>query len=970
MIDKAVNACKLLRKRISVRQVEVTTTMLGEKQNQLPAGRKMGHYEILGLIGKGGMGEVYRALDTKLRREVAIKVLPATFARDPDRLARFRREAQLLASLNHENIATIHGLEQFESVHFLVMELVPGETLADRVRVGPLEVEETLRICGQIAAALESAHDKGVIHRDLKPANVKVTPADKVKVLDFGLAKAFAADPTSDVYDSNSPTLSASPSIPGAIIGTAAYMSPEQARGKVVDKRTDIWAFGCVLYELLTAKQVFAGETVTDILGAVLHKEPDWTLLPETTPASIRVLLRRCLEKEARRRFRDAADVRIEIEDALNAPLSAELAVVKAPFRSVWGRGLIWALAGAMVAAAVAAIAIFSKPPAQQPVSRVTITLPLGQHLASLDQPAIAISPDGKNLVYVAVQSSDVAPASGRPLGQRDAGATGTQQLFLRPLDSLESKPIAGTEGATGPFFSPDGQWIGFFASGKLKKVSVNGGSAITLASAPNPGGASWSSQGTLALQPIAAPQGLQQVSEEGGTPEALTRLVKGDYVHRWPEFLPGGKAVLFAGSATFGAWSNAQIAVQPVGSSERKNLAQGGTQPRYAPTGHLLYLQSGTLMAAPFDSRGLVLTGAAVPALEGVMQSLATGAAQYSISSTGTLAYLAGGATGGQSHLVWVSRNGEEQSIPAPTHSYEYPRVSPDGRRVAVAIGDRETQTWVYDVARGTLNRLTFEGNVNTVPTWSPDGKRIAFRSTRTGAPGGNMFWQASDGSGGDERLTTSENLQGPSSFSPDGQLLAFQDNNPDTGRDIWVLNLKDRKAQPFLKTPYEDTAPKFSPDGKWLAYSSDESGRREIYVQPYPGPGGKWQISPDGGQEPVWNPKGGELFYRIESKMMAVDVQVGQVSRPARSEDGSARPKDRSGDLSLPGFSAGKPRMLFEGPYLPTTASFPYYDVSPDGQRFLMLKPVESQTSAPTQINVVLNWFEELKKKVPTGK
>lgn len=428
--------------------------------------------------------------------------------------------------------------------------------------------------------------------------------------------------------------------------------------------------------------------------------------------------------------------------------------------------------------------------------------------------------------------------------------------------------------------------------------------------------------------------------------------------MHRWPEFLPDGKALLFAGSATIVAWNDAQIAAQPTGAGERKNLAQG-TQPRYAPTGHLLYAQSGTLMAAPFDARRLALAGAAVPALEGVMQSMATGAAQYIVSSTGTLVYLAGGIAGSQSRLVWVSRNGEEQPLPAAPHNYVFPRVSPDGRRVAVAIAEQETQVWVYDVSRDTLTRLTFEGDNNNGPAWSPDGRRIAFRSNRAGP--GNLFWQAADGSGSAERLPRSDYLQIPNSFSPDGQLLAFIEVNPETGRDIWVLRLADprqagaevRKAQPFLRTPYDESAPKFSPDGRWLTYSSDESGHREVYVQPYPGPGGKWQISTDGGQEPVWNPNGRELFYRSGSKIMAVDVN---------------QSRDSNGAVAS-GFSAGKPRMLFEGPYVATPTSFPYYDVSPDGQRFLMLKPVESQTSAPTQINVVLNWFEELKRRVPSG-
>ena len=485
------------------------------------------------------------------------------------------------------------------------------------------------------------------------------------------------------------------------------------------------------------------------------------------------------------------------------------------------------------------------------------------------------------------------------------------------------------------PFFSPGGDWVGFFADGKLKKVSVNGGPVATVANAASSGGASWSSQGTLTFQALA----LQQVSQEGGPPQPLTRTVNPDYFHRWPDFLPSGTAVLYTGSPTNAAWNNTRIFVQPVARGDQKNLAQGGTQPRYAATGHLLYAQGGALMAAPFDAQRLALTGAAVRALEGVMQSTVSGAAQYHVSSTGTLVYLAGGLVGWDASLVWVGRNSDEQLLPAAPRTYQFPRVSPDGRRIAVSVADEESQIWVYDIQRDTPTRLTFEGNSNSALAWSPDGRRIAFRSNREGPD--NLFWQASDGSSMVERLTASDHLQAPNSFSPEGQLLAFMQQNPETGRDVWVLNLADRKAKPFLKTSYEETAPKFSPDGKWLGYTSDESGRREIYVQPFPGPGGKWQISTDGGQEPVWNPKGGELFYRSGKKIMAVDIDTQS------------------------GFSAGKPRMLFEGPYLPTPASFPYYDVGPDGERFLMLKPVESQTAAPTQIHVVLNWFEELKQK-----
>jgi eukaryotic-like serine/threonine-protein kinase len=897
----------------------------------LAAGTRLGSYEVVAQIGAGGMGEVYRAHDSKLARDVAIKVLPTNFVNDPERLSRFQREARMLAALNHPNIATIFGLEQSGGVTCLVMELVPGETLAERVKAGPLPIEEALKIAVQIAEALEAAHEKSIIHRDLKPANVKLTPEGKVKVLDFGLAKAFAGDGTND-DPSNSPTLSAAATMQGVILGTASYMSPEQARGKACDKRTDIWAFGCVLYELLTGKQAFHGESTTEILAAVLREEPDWQALPASTPVKIRDLLGRCLQKDKTQRLRDAGDARIEIHEALTAPPSLSPSFA-APVRGTSALGqrtpIFTVLGTLLLGGLVTGLAVWNLKPAPapppMPVTRTVITLPLGQQLAGLDGgPAVAISPDGTHLAYVARQGS-------------------TQQLYLRAMDSLEAKPIPGTEGGVNPFFSPDGQWLGFFAGGKLKKVSVSGGGAVTLGDATYPLGASWGSQGMIAFAPTNM-SGVQQVPDAGGAPQPLTRLEKEQTTHRWPEFLPGGKAVLFATGINSSNWTSAQVAVQSLVVGEgRKLIQEGATQPRYAPSGHLVSAQGGSLMAVPFDAQRLTAKGAAVPVVEGVMQSPVTGAAQYSFSTTGSLVYVPGGVQSAQLRLVWVNRNGAEQSLAVPMRAYQFPRFSPDGRRVAVVVADQQTQIWLYDLSRETLTRLTFEGNSNTNPTWTPDGKRIAFSSSREGSP--NLFWQMADGSGGLERLATSDYFQGPNSWSADGQVLAFVEVSPTTQRDIWVLRLGDRKAQPFLRTPFTESAPRFSPDGHWLAYTSDESGRFEIYAQPYPGPGGKWQISTDGGREPVWNPNGRELFYRSGDKMMAVDV------------------------TTQPSFSVGKPRMLFEGPYMPTPSTFPDYDVSPDGQRFLMLKPVEQTGAAPTQINVVLNWFEELKRRVPTG-
>ena len=883
----------------------------------LANGSRLGPYEVISAIGAGGMGEVYRARDSKLGRDVALKVLPQGFARDADRMARFQREAKVLASLNHPNIATIYGLEDSGGTHALVMELVEGPTLADRIRSGPIPIDEALKIAKQICDALEYAHERGIVHRDLKPANVKVTNDDAVKVLDFGLAKAIEGD-ASSMDITNSPTISRLATQAGILLGTAAYMSPEQAKAKPVDRRADIWAFGCVLYEMLTGKRIFRGESVTETLASVIKSEPDWSQLPEATPMRVRVLLQRCLQKDPKQRLRDIGDARISLEEVLSgAPEGAAALAAAVP---AWRRTLPWA--GGLLAVVITAAAVWTlKPspaPPARPVTRTVILLPPGQRLAGLSDPALALSPDGSELAYVATTQD---------------GAV--RQIHLRAMESGEARPVSGTEGAVGPFFSPDGQWLGFFEHGRLRKIPITGGVAQTLADAPVPAGASWSSRGMIAFTPVYNIGPVQEVSEAGGTPKPWTHVAQGESVHEWPEFLPGSKAVVFqAGS---------DVAMQLEGASERRNLIQGqeGTMPRYVSSGHLIYAQAGTLMAVPFDLQRLEVRGAAVSVVQNVLRGPTPGAVQYSVSNTGSLVYVSGSSQGSNSRLVWVSRSGAEQPLAAPTKNYAFPRLSPDGRRVAVGSGG---QLWLYDSARDTLTRFTFEGNSNLYPTWTPDGKRIAFTSDKEGP--GNIYWQMADGSGGLERLTTSQNLQAPVSWSPNGERLAFIELSPTTAADIWVLRLSDRKAQAFLQTPAYEGAPQFSPDGRWMAYASDASGRREIYVQPYPGPGGKWQISTDGGNEPVWDRSGRELFYRNADKMMAVDI------------------------TTQPSFSAGKPKMLFEGRYVPNTATIPNYDVSRDGQRFLMLKGAEQEQAAPTQINVVLNWTEELKRLVPNGK
>jgi len=856
---------------------------------QLAFGTQLGPYRIEGLLGAGGMGEVYRAHDTRLNRDVAIKISARQFS------GRFEREAHAIAALNHPNICHLYDV----GPNYLVMELVEGPTLGERIKQGSIPLEEALAIARQIADALDTAHEKGITHRDLKPGNVKIKHDGTVKVLDFGLAKIGGAP---SIETDNSPTLTIDDTETGVILGTASYMSPEQAKGKAVDRRADIYAFGAVLYEMLTGQRLHQGKTTAEVLASVIHEEPRW----DRVPAQVRRLLQRCLEKDPQKRLRHIGDVLALVDDA---PATSEP-------RRRWRMALVSTLACILVASLAALAFWLFKPAVPKPVTRLAMSLPPGQRLA-LDRPAIAISPDGTRLAYAALQGS-------------------ASQLYLRAMDGLEARAIPGTEDARYPFFSPDGQWIGFAAGGKLKKVSLSGGPPVSLADVSAglsdfPLAASWGTQGVIAFS--GGPSGaIQEISDTGGNVQPLTRLEKEEFVHFQPELLPDEKGLLF-NIATNNA-GPPRVAVQSLGTGERRELLQAGRRPRYAPSGHLVYSLGGNLMAAPFDLRSLAVTGASVPVVEGVQ------ALQYSFSLTGSLVYVPGSVRAAQLKLVWVDRKGTEQPVPAPAHNYVMPRISPDGNRVAAEIEEANGQIWLYDLARDTLTRLTFEGANNIAPVWTPDGKRIAFKGAAN-----RLFWQPADGSGVAEELTSSPLAPNnfPSSWSPDGQALVFVKQAAPV-MSLWILPLKDRKPQPFGHSQSRETAARFSPDGRWMAYDSNESGRDEIYVRPYPGPGGKWQISTEGGMEPVWNPKGRELFYRNGDKMMAVEV----TTRPA--------------------FSAGKPRLLFEGAYVPTPRSLPNYDVSPDGQRFLMLEASE-QGQAPEQINVVLNWFEELKRRVPTS-
>ena len=891
----------------------------------LVPGTKLGPYDIVGPLGAGGMGEVYRARDTRLGRDVAIKILPAQFSNDVVRKQRFEREAKTISSLNHPHICVLHDIGSQDGVHYLVMECVEGDTLAKRLEKGPLGLEQVLKYGAQIADALDKAHRAGIVHRDLKPGNIMLT-ATGAKLLDFGLAKPAAA--LASVVTMTAVVTQDSPvTEQGAIVGTFQYMSPEQVEGKELDGRSDIFSLGAVLYEVVTGKKAFEGKSQLSVASAILEREPaPISSIKALTPPALDHAIRRCLAKDREERWQTARDLKLELKWVSESGSQAipPQAVPAEVSRRPWRAMAVWGV-GSLLLAALTGLAIWSlRPVPSKPVSRFVITLAPGQRLAGLDEPAVVLSPDGKQLAYVAMQG-------------------GRQHLYLREMDSLDATLIPNTEGAVNPFFSPDGQWLGFFAGQKLKKVSVSGGAAITLSDSPQPRGASWNSEGTIAFAPMQASP-LQQMPAAGGAPQPLTQLEKGEVTHRWPEFLPEGEDLMFATAAHSFHWSNGRITIQRLRTGERRNLIAGATNPRYASSGYLLYAQGGNLMAAPFDPRRLAITGAAVPVVEGLLQSRTSGAAQYSVSAMGSLAYVPGGVQSDQRKVVWVNRDGVEQSIAAPARAFVFPRISPDGRQAAIGVTEDEEHIWLCDLPRGTLTRFTFEGNVNLNAIWTPDGKRLTFQCNKDGPA--NIYWQRADRSGGVERLTTSEYVDVPMSWSADGQHLAFIEIDPTTGYDVWVVGLGDRKARPFIRTPFSECAPRFSPDGHWLAYISNESGRYEVYVQPYPGPGGKWLISAEGGTEPAWNPNGREIFYRSGDKMMAVDV------------------------VTHPNFTADKPRVLFEAPYLLSPATSPNYDVSPDGQRFLMLKPADAGEGVPTQINVVLNWFEELKQRVPSEK
>jgi serine/threonine protein kinase len=880
-------------------------------------GKTLAHYEIIEQLGKGGMGEVYQAKDTKLVRDVAVKVLPEEFARDTDRVARFQREAKLLASLNHPNIAAIYGLEESGDTHFLVLELVEGDTLADRLKHGFIPVEEALKLALQMAEALEAAHEKGVIHRDLKPANIKVTSDGKVKILDFGLAKVFTGD-QGEVNLADSPTISVAATQKGVILGTAAYMSPEQARGEMVDKKADIWAFGVVLFEMLTGRQVFTGRTVSDTLASVLAREPEWNGLPPNLHFRIRLLLERCLQKESKNRYHDIADARIDIQEALVDPektLSQALEVKENRGRLV--TIFPWAAATLILGLFIAGMGVWKlREPKPNDTMRFEYHLPDDQQYNPNALLYLAVSPDGKKIAY----STD-------------------EGIYLRPINEFRASLIFGTnENPHLPFFSPDGQWIGYFSisDNQLKKVSISGGAPKPIADCNWVAGAMWNPDETIVYGDLN--RGIMKVSAQGGTPEVLIEAESEECI--LPQMLPNGKTVLFTHYDDRGITT---ITVQSLESGERKLLFDG-LDAHYLPTGHIIYYSDNKLFAVPFNLDTLEVTGTAAPIIENAMR--------YAVSDSGVMIYIPDYvATLINRSLVWVDRDGNEKPLMVQPAEYIDCRISPDGSRVALTMGTAgmNEDIWILDLASEIPTRFTFNESMDNTPLWTPDGNRIVFWSNRQE---GGIYWKSSDNTGNVEKLgPISGRWIFPSGWSEDGKIMVLEMGSEDSGgKDIIAMSMEgDHPTKKLLSKGHLETNPRISADGQWMAYTSNESGQNEIYVRPFPlVEAGIWQVSIGGGHSPLWAPDGRELFYRSGVAVMAVPIET------------------------EPTFKIrGRPEELFRDKYFLNTFGYSW-DISHDGNMFLMVQRLtirssESKSEIPPKMAIVTNWFEELKQKVP---
>jgi Tol biopolymer transport system component len=904
----------------------------------LETGTRVGVYEVTGKLGEGGMGEVYLAHDTALGRDVALKVLSDAFVADPDRLARFQREAKVLASLNHLNIGGIYGLETLGNAQALVLELIDGPTLADRIKDGPIPIEDSLEIAKQIADALESAHEQGIVHRDLKPANIKVRPDGTVKVLDFGLAKAVSQS-ASGTSAAESPTVSLTGATQmGMVIGTAAYMSPEQAKGKPIDKRTDVWAFGAVLYEMLTGKKAFPGDDVSDTLATVLKSEPEWDELPSDTPRAILRLLHRCLAKDKKVRLREVGSAIVEIHDA-EEEQPVDSRVSAAPEKSgVLFRPIV-VLPAVIAVALLAGLSVwFMTQAVPEPVARFHIPLAAGQVFSAPFRPSVIISPDGLNVVYVANNS-----------------------LWLRPIDQLEATEISGTDGASSPFFSFDGQSIGFWSSGQLRKVAVTGGAPVTIAEVrDDPDGPVWGSDNMIRYGHAG---GIMQVSGASGVPETLVAIDEPEAAHG-PQMLPDGESLLFTlRSEGPGTWNSSEVVVQSSVTGERVVLFTG-RDARYLSTGHIVYSLDNVLFAVPFDLDTHAVLGGPVPLVENVAQVGSTGgAAQFSISADGTLILIpttdvveeVGGF-----RLVWLSSSGEQVLTAAPPRSYRRTRISPDGTRIAAQIVDQQTgnrDIWIWRIGQGPLTRLTFSSGFDGNPIWTPDGERVTFAANSDGTPG--VYSKQSDGTGDVELLfeASPEEPVTPWAWTSDGRLVVTKSVNGQErlSGDIAVVD-KDGTLQTLLDSDFSETQPALSPNERWLAYSSNESGRFEVYVQPFPNvDDGKWQISINGGGGPVWGPDGRSLYYRESvNRLMIADVSEGD-----SVSFGGIREYSESANVRLTTVQEIAGALGVRRPY----------DIHPDGDRMLVrvMGDGELDGNAFQGFVVTQNWFSDLRSRVP---
>jgi serine/threonine protein kinase/Tol biopolymer transport system component len=889
----------------------------------------LAHYTILSKIGAGGMGEVYRARDTRLDREVAIKVLPSIYANDPDRLTRFEQEARATSALNHPNILTVHDIGTNNGSPYIVAELLTGEELREQLDNAGLPQRKAIDYAQQIADGLAAAHEKGIIHRDLKPENLFVTTDGRVKILDFGLAKLRPQ--RGDVVSSELATAKQITD-PGTVMGTVGYMSPEQVRGINADHRSDIFSFGAILYEMLSGKRAFRRETMAETMTAILKEEPEE--LSETTTKFdpvVERIVRRCLEKSPEHRFQSTRDLSFALKSLSATSFSSSSQEnqpnVVPPFpRSLKSKHLLWGVvamaAGLVIGGMIVWLATrnVSQPSTPSLVRRMTIALPDDEPLAGarfgvsgVGRNTIALSPDGQLLVYV---------------GER----SGQSQLYRRPLDEFEVRPVPGTEGATDPFFSPDGRQVGFFAGGKLKRVSLQGGEPVVLCEVRTPFGATWGSDDSIVFS-----EGdgvlLSQISASGGKPQVLLRAGDDPGAVYYPQFLPGNKGILVTYALQIINPDSFGIGLFTLADRKWQRLIQTGTNPKYAESGNIVFVRSGALTQVPFDLATLRVTGPAVTMIEGVRVE-EWGQAQYAMSSDGTLVYVTG-SPAYVAKLTWVDRQGNSKPLTAAAQSYGPPRLSPDDRKLAVLVRTASTDVWVYDFERGTFSRLTVDEETDG-PIWTADGKRIAYyRYTEPGNKS-ELVWKTADGSGKEEVLTSIQSGEIlPDSFSRDGKLLSFTVWSAD-GADVWILPLDgDRKAQPWQNTKYNEWGSAFSPDGKYIAYVSDESGQYEVYVRGYPS-GGRWQISTGGGDDVVWA-RNGELFFRQGPQWFSVAVQVD------------------------PEFRAQAPQRLFEGPYLNVPGVS--YDVAADGKRLILLEENNKQPPT-TRLNVVTNWFETLKQ------